>query len=929
MSAGTGTEDVSLLPVEELAERLGVDPRTGLAEEEAAARLAAEGPNELRAKAPRPAWLRFLDQFRDPLVFLLFAAIGISALAWWFEGAEGFPLDVLVIGLILVANAVIGFWQEGRAAEAVAALATMTAASSTVLRGGRALLVPASQLVRGDVLLLAEGDAVGADGILLSATGLKIHEAALTGESEPAEKEAGPLASPQPIGDRRNTVFKGTAVVHGVGRAIVTATGMGTEVGRIATLLDEQEEEVSPLDREIATLTKGLGLTVLVIALIVMSALLLVQRPSSLAGAVDILLVGVSLAVAAVPEGLPAILSLVLALGVQRLAARNAVMKSLHSVETLGSASVICTDKTGTLTRNEMTIRVVVTASGRVELSGTGYSPEGGAAGHARAIAEAAEVVAAGAIANNADLVRGPEGAWTITGDPTEGAFLVAARKLDGVVEKVEAAVRTGEVPFDSVRKLMSVLVTHPGSAPRLITKGAPDILLERCVLERVGEGERRLDAAARRRFLDEVEGLNASGYRTIAVACSARPADSERIGEEDEKGLVLLGVVGIIDPPREEVEDAVEAARRAGIRVVMITGDHPLTAARIASDLGILAEGETVMSGKELDAIDDAALREAAPSVSVYARVAPEHKLRIVDALRADGSIVAMTGDGVNDAPALKAADIGVAMGRTGTEVTKEAATMILGDDDFSTIVDAVRLGRGVFDDIRKFMRYLLSSNMGEVMTVFGGILFAGVLGLNDAAAGGLAVPILAVQILWINLVTDSGPALAMGVDPEAEDVMAAPPRRPDARIVDLDMWARILVMGLVMALATLGVLDAFLPGGLFPGGEASIETARTAAFTTLVFAQLFNALNARSATRSAFEGFFANPWLWGAILLAIALQILVVHAPILQSAFATSALSAGQWGVCALAASSVLWVEEAVKLLRRLAQRSPGPER
>lgn len=910
--------------IDEVLTGLDVDPARGLDVEVAAARLAADGPNELRAKPPVPLWRRILAQFRDPLVTLLLVAMAISLVAWIFEGGHGAPIDVIVIGAIVVLNAAIGLVQEGRAEQAVAALARMTAATSTVLRGGQQRVIPSSELVRGDLLLLAEGDAVGADARLIQATGLKVQEASLTGESEAVEKDPAVIDRPVAVGDRANMVFKGTAVVHGVGRAVVTATGMNTQMGTIATLLDETQTDPSPLDREVATLTRMLGMVVLGIAAVVMVVLVLLNRPGSVSEAVEILLVGVSLAVAAVPEGLPAILSMVLAIGVQQLAARRAVMKDLHSVETLGSASVICSDKTGTLTRNEMTIRVIATASGEVELSGTGYSPEGEVLGDPApaALLEVTLTLAGGAVANNAGLARDDDGNWGITGDPTEAAFLVAQHKVQGLVERVAAAERQAEVPFSSERKLMSVLAAHPElAAPRLITKGAPDVLLERCVARRVGTEVVPLDDEARREITATVERLNSHGYRSLGVAYREVEALEVEVGPESEQGLVLVGVVGIIDPARDEARDAVAAAHRAGIRVVMITGDHPVTAARIAADLGIVAPGAPALTGTDLDSLDEQGFAEAVARVSVFARVAPEHKIRIVDALQRGGQVVAMTGDGVNDAPALKSADIGVAMGITGTEVTKEAGTMILGDDNFATIVAAVRQGRGIFDNIKKFMRYLLSSNMGEVVTVFLGIVLAGVIGLSDAAAGSsLAVPLLVAQILWINLVTDSGPALAMGVDPEDGDVMARPPRHPEDRIVDKAMWRRIVFTGVVMGLVTLFALDLSLPGGLVPGGTDSLETARTMAFTTLVFMQLFNAFNSRSEDRSAFNGLFSNGWLWLSVVVAALLQVAVVHVPLLQTAFGTVALDGHHWLLAIGLGSVVLWAEEIAKLVRRL---------
>ncbi|WP_203568662.1 cation-translocating P-type ATPase [Aestuariimicrobium ganziense] len=914
--------DPTLTEAVAVAEQAGTDPQRGLTTDEAARRLAADGPNELRAKPPEPLWRKVARQFQDPLVYLLFVAIAISLVAWLVEGAHDAPIDVIVISAIVILNAIIGLVQESRAESAVAALARMTAATSTVLRDGQLRDVPSSELVIGDVLVLDEGDAVGADARLLSATGLKVQESSLTGESEAVDKSADTLPEPVSLGDRTNMVFKGTAVVHGVGRALVTATAMNTQMGSIAEMLDKTESEPSPLDREVSSISKMLGVVVLAIAVVVMGVLFVINRPDDVSGAVSILLMGVSLAVAAVPEGLPAILSLVLAIGVRRLAERNAVMKQLPSVETLGSASVICSDKTGTLTRNEMTLRTIVTASGEVELSGTGYDPSDGEATgdhDDNTLREARLVLTDGSVANNAQLSHDADH-WTITGDPTEAAFLVAQHKLDGVYERVSAHERRAEVPFSSERKMMSVVSTCPEVGQRLITKGAPDVLLSHCTDEQVGPESRPLDDVRRREILEVVDRLSGEGYRTLGVAHRRADGLSDDVDEDDEHDLTFLGVVGIIDPPRDEARAAVAEAHRGGVRVVMITGDHPVTAARIATDLGIVEPGARAMTGAELDELSEDEFAAATREVSVFARVAPEHKLRIVDALQADGHIVAMTGDGVNDAPALKSADIGVAMGITGTEVTKEAGEMILGDDNFATIVAAVRQGRGIFDNIKKFMRYLLSSNMGEVATVFFGIVLAGVIGLSDAAAAGtMAVPLLATQILWINLVTDSGPALAMGVDPDDGDLMARRPRRLDERIVDKAMWQRIIAIGLVMGLVSLATIDLFLPGGLIPGGTDSVETARTAAFTTLVIAQLFNALNARSVDHSAFSHLFTNKWLWITIAGAFLAQAAVVHVGFLQQAFGTTSLDLRHWLICLAMASVVLWYEEVAKWVRR----------
>jgi len=926
--------DPTLRPADQVAQALGVDPDVGLSDATADERLAAEGPNELRSRPPVPWWRKVLRQLQDPLVYLLLVAIVISLVAWAGEGAESWPVDAIVIALIVVANAVLGLVQEAKAASAVAALASMTAASSSVLRGGRLRTVPSTALVRGDVLNLSEGDSVGADARLLSATGLRLQEASLTGESGTTPKSADPLAGPSALGDRRNMVYRGTAVVQGVGRAVVTSTGMDTEMGRIAELLDRTEQEPSPLRREIGSVSKTLGLLVIGIAIVVMAAIALLNGVHDLTDAATILLMGVSLAVAAVPEGLPAILSLVLALGVRVMARRNAVMKDLHSVETLGSASVICSDKTGTLTRNEMTLSRIITPSGRVELSGTGYRPEGEAryrptdGSEADLVREARNVVVAGALANNAQLLE-EAGEWTIQGDPTEAAFLVALRKLEDAERVAACYERAAEVPFTSQRKMMSILGHHlDEDEHRLFVKGAPDVLLGHCDTVRCGDAVVPLDEAQRAGFLRAVDDLSVGAYRTLGVAYrdvdvagipTLAGTDRPLLDESAETGLVLLGVVGIIDPPRDEARQAVAEAHRAGIRTVMITGDHPGTAARIAADLGISRPGQRVLTGADLDALGDEDLRRAVLDTAVYARVAPEHKLRIIDGLQSHGLVVAMTGDGVNDAPALKSADIGIAMGITGTEVTKESSRMILGDDNYATIVDAVRQGRVIFDNIKKFLRYLLSSNLGEVATVFFGVVLAGLVGLSEAdESGAIVLPLLATQILWINLVTDSGPALAMGVDPEVDDVMSRPPRRQSDRILDGRMWRRIGFIGAVMAAVTLLTIDAVLPGGLLHG-SGSLAAARTAGFTTLVLAQLFNALNSRSDESSAFRHLTNNRWLWGAIALAVALQVAVVSVPFLQAAFGTETLSWGQWALCLGLASVVLWLEELSKLVRR----------
>ncbi|MCC7459415.1 MAG: cation-translocating P-type ATPase [Nitrospira sp.] len=916
-----------------VAAALSVDPARGLDAAEVARRRSQHGRNVLRQVPPVPAWRRLLAQLHDPLVGLLLAAIAISLSAWAVEGARGWPIDALVIAAIVVANALLGFVQEARAESAVAALARLSAATSAVLRAGVLQRVPSAELVPGDVLVLAEGDAVGADARLLQAAALRVQEASLTGESEAVTKDPAPLAAPTALGDRFNMVFKGTAVVQGSGRAVVTATGMATQVGSIASMLEATVEPPSPLQTEIVHIGRMLGVAVVLIAAIVIAALLAMSDARGVAQLVRTLLLGVSLAVAAVPEGLPAIVSVVLALGVQRLARRQAVVKKLSSVETLGAASVICSDKTGTLTRAEMTIQRVATASGMAHVSGVGYAPEGsiqhesGEPPDAAMRAEHLVVLGGGSLAGNAGLRETTPGVWEIQGDPTEAAFLVAERKLGGHERRQRRFERVRELPFTSQRKMMSSIeIDHEqGDALLLVCKGAPDVLLTRCTRWRQGTGSAALDAAARRRILADVDRLSGEAMRTLAVAY--RPLEPGEDAQADadalERELIFVGTVGIIDPPREEAAPAIAEAHRAGIRVMMITGDHPRTAARIGADLGLVAPGAAALQGSELDAMDDQTLARAVREVSVFARVAPVHKLRIVAALQADGHVVAMTGDGVNDAPALKAADIGIAMGITGTEVSKQAAKMILADDNFATIVEAVREGRTIFANLRKALRYLLSSNMGEVLTVFLGVVGAGVIGLHGPG-GGVVLPLLATQILWINLITDSGPALAMGVDPATDDLMAQPPRRLDQRVIDARMWTDVLAIGVVMALATLLTIDLCLPGGLIEG-DRSLDNARTAGFTVLVLAQLFNALSARSESASAWRGLFANRWLWGAITLALLLQVAVVHLPWLNLAFGTVPLDAGQWLLCVAMASAVLWFTE----LRKRLGAHPGDAR
>ena len=921
--------DPSLLDVDVVAAELGVDPASGLSDEEAARRRIRDGPNELSTQPPPPRWRRLLAQFHNPLIYLLLAAAAVSFAAWIVEGAEGVPIDALVIGAILALNAALGYVQEARAADAVAALATMTTATSTVLRGGERTTIPSADLVRGDVLVLSEGDAVGADARLFSAGALRVHEASLTGESATVEKIPATMTRRVALGDRTNMVYRGTAVSQGVGRALVTSVGMSTEMGKVASMLHSTAGGPTPLQSEVDRVGRTLSVVVIIIAVVVVVTIIAVEGITTVGDTVGVLLLGVSLAVAAVPEGLPTILSLVLAIGVQRLARHHAVVKDLSSVETLGSATVICTDKTGTLTKNEMTAQRVSTFSGRAELSGVGYRPEGSVTADGEPLegallTEVALVLLIGQLANDAQLAES-DGQWHIWGDPTEAALLVAARKLPAVLDDAAGFVRRAEIPFTSDRKMMSTLDASNGRL-QLFSKGAPDVLVANCSRLQVGGGTIPLTHELREKIRDDAQRLSAKAYRTIGFARRplAETVAASDIDDSLEHDMIYVGVVGMIDPPREDAARAISEARRAGVRIIMMTGDHPSTAARIAFDLGIVDSWVSAVTGPDIDAVDDPGLlRDITRRTSIYARLSPRHKLRIVDALQDDGNVVAMTGDGVNDAPALKSADIGIAMGITGTQVAKDAARMILLDEDFSTIVRAIREGRVIFDNVKKFLRYLLSSNFGEVLTVFFGVLLAGLIGLSDSGGGQLVLPLLATQILWINLITDSAPALAMGVDRGAGDVMSRSPRSMDEPAIDRRMWRGILSIGLVMAFASLFAIDLFLPGGLVDG-DATLDVARTAGFTTLVFAQLFNALNARSETVSAFAGLFANRWLWAAIGMGVVLQVAVVEVPFLQAAFGTAPLDLVQWGACVALASLVLWYDELRKLVLRMRARN-----
>ncbi|HHV24504.1 MAG TPA: cation-translocating P-type ATPase [Methanosarcina sp.] len=917
--------------VNEVLTALNTDARSGLSEGEALERLDRYGKNELMAEKPVPAWRKFLAQFQDVLVVLLLIATLVSAGMWLYERNSALPYEAIAIFAVVLLNAIMGYIQQSRAEEAMAALRQMTAAQASVIRGGTRQSIPATEVVPGDVIVIEEGNTVPADARVIQSTALQTAEAALTGESLPVLKDELPITEEVGLGDRDNMIFSGTVAVYGHGRAVVTATGMQTEMGHIAGMLKETPIETTPLQKELHHVGKLLGIVVIVIAIVIITTIILVEDVRGFSALFDVLILGVALAVAAVPESLPAVVTVVLSLGVQRMAQKNAIVRHLAAVETLGSANVIASDKTGTLTKNEMTVLAVITASGRVNLEGTGYIPEGKVRREGGGKIDGAlhfELVRALAAADRASnaVLHERNGRWVVHGDPTEGALIVAARKAGLEAEALNARLeRVGEVPFSSERKLMSTVHTDAEQEERLLafTKGAPDVLLTRCTQELVGDEIKPLTVERRAEILKSNEELAGEALRTLAVAFRTLPKDvmkQEEFDEHVEKDLVFLGLIGMIDPPRMEAKDAVARAMAAGVRPIMITGDHPKTATVIAEGLGIPTNGQAV-TGAELEKMPEEKLDQTVQEVSVYARVNPEHKLRIVKALQRGGAIVAMTGDGVNDAPALKTANIGVAMGITGTDVSKEASDVVLADDNFATIVGAVEEGRAIFSNIRKFLRYLLSSNLGEVMIMFFGLLLADLIGLT-AEGDRLALPLLATQILWINLVTDGPPALALGVDPADPRLMKKPPRPREEGVITRSMWAGNLFTGVIMAIGALFILDASLPGGLIEG-SGSLRYAQTMAFTTVVFFSLFVVFNARSDKQSAFVGLFSNKWLWGAVLLSLLLQVAVVHIPFLQQAFSTVSLSPGDWLLCTVVASSVLWLRELSKIVIRAREK------
>ena len=884
-----------LLTGPDVCKRFGTSPKDGLSAEEAARRLAQYGPNEL-AEAPRPSFLqRLWGQFNSFLVILLIVAAIVSV-------ALGDYLESGAILAIVVLNAVLGLIQEGRAEAALEALTKLAAPEAQVIRDGHHLTIPARELVPGDLVVLTAGNYVPADLRLIETVNLRLEEAALTGESAAVEKDANLiLRQDASLGDRRNSAFMGTIVSYGRGLGIVVSTGMHTQIGLIAKMLQRVEQEPTPLQRRLDQLGRVLGIGALAVcALVFLEGLLGGSAP------VEMFLIAVSLAVAAVPEGLPAVVTMTLALGMREMIRRHALIRRLASVETLGSTTVICADKTGTLTQNVMTVTRIWADGLTFQVTderGNGAFQLDGQPINLKDYPAAATALWVATLANDAVMEKTQDAAsgYRLVGDPTETALLVAAAKVGTSREELESAYpRISEVPFDSSRKRMTtvhrVVTPQPEDISPFydatakgweaaVSKGAADILLGLCTHYQTMRGERvELTEELKARILQANQALSAGALRVLGLAYRVNQEGfNGRNPEEIEQGLTFVGLVGMMDPPRPEIKPALQLARRAGIRTLMITGDYAQTARAIAQEIGLIGPDDAVRSGTELQAMSDEELDGEVPTTQVYARVSPEHKMRIVESLQRDGQIVAMTGDGVNDAPALKRASIGVAMGIAGTDVAKEAAAMVLTDDNYASIVAAVEQGRIIYGNIRKFVYYLLSCNMAEIMVIFLAIL------------GNLSSPLTAIQLLWLNLITDGAPALALGMEKGEPDIMEQPPRPPHEPVINRPMWVGIVVQ---TAAITAAVLGAYLLGLRRFADIPAI--AHTMAFVTLSGSELLRAFTARSERRSLFEiGLLTNKAMFYAVAVSLILLLAVVYVPFLQPVFNTAPLTWAQWEV------------------------------
>ena len=892
--------------VDQVCSELNTNKETGLTSGEAKHRLEQYGPNELAHKEGPGIFRMFLEQLKDYMVIILIIASVVSIMV-------GEVTDSLVIIGIVIINACLGVFQEYRAGKALEALKKMSAPNAKVIRDGVQVTIPACELVPGDIVELETGDYIPADVRLFSSINLKVEEAALTGESVPVEKFAdAKLEGDIGLGDQINAGFMSTLVTYGRGAGIVTLTGMNTVIGKIAEMIQQDETEATPLQKKLQKMGKVLGTGCLVICAVVFGLGLLRGEP-----VLEMFMTAVSLAVAAIPEGLPAVVTIVLALGMQRMVKHNAIMKKLHAVETLGSTTVICSDKTGTLTQNQMTIVKMYVPGMEIDVQGEGYKPFGAMTADGKELAldnepAFARLLEIQALCNDARLEHITEdGAdeWRIIGDPTEGAMIVAAAKMNINREAInKSQPRLQEIPFDSQRKLMTTFHRDKNGGFAAFTKGAPDILIERCthIVRRDGSVD-RITPADVEAILTENHALAGQAFRVLAMAFkNVGEIPAQPTPDGDEKDLVFCGLVGMIDPARVEAIEAIKVCKTAGIRVVMITGDYRDTAAAIASQLGIIESEDQVLAGSDLNRMDDDQLNEAAKTVNVYARVSPEHKVRIVQAVKNNGAIAAMTGDGVNDAPALKRADIGVAMGITGTDVTKESADMILADDNFSSIVKAVEEGRVIYSNIRKFVFFLMSCNVGEILIIFVSML------LN------WDIPLLPIHLLWVNLLTDAFPALALGNEKKEPGLMLEKPRDPNESIINRDMLINIVVQSVVM---TAAVLFSFY----FGWQQHGLEVGRTYALVTLITCELLRAYTARSERLPLWKiGVFSNKSMNLASIFSFALLIVILVVPGLRDVFNVSVLHWYDLDVILPVAALPLIFGELTKIVKNLVKKN-----
>jgi Ca2+-transporting ATPase len=876
------------LDIAETAKELNTSLETGLSQAEAQKRLEQYGPNELQASQRISPWTLLFEQFKNILIIILLVATALSAFL-------GHGIEAIAIAVIVLFAVLLGFIQEYRAERAIEALRQMAAPTATAIRDGQEVEIPARELVPGDLILLRAGDKIPADARLIQAVNLQIEEAALTGESVPVAKQVDPLANGElAVGDRKNMAYTGTAATYGRGRALVVATGMSSEFGKIAQMLQTIETGKTPLQENLDRVGHLLARAAFMVVAIIVALGLFRGQPF-----IEMLIFGIALAVAVVPEALPAVVTISLAIGVQRMARRHALMRRLSAVETLGSTSVICSDKTGTLTKDEMTVRKIFVAGQMLNVTGAGYEPVGQFSGNGHPV-EISEpltwLLRAAALASDAYIIQNStDGRWQVKGDPTEGALIVASAKAG--LDKAELDTqfpRLNEIPFTSETKRMTTLHHSPDGAVAY-SKGAPEVILQSCTRYLTDTGEAPLDYTAKEMLLETARQMASEALRVLAVA--SKPGNSLQHAENE---MTFLGLVGMIDPPRPEAKAAIFTCEQAGIKPVMITGDHPLTAQAVARELGLLKTNR-IVTGAEVEAMDDTAFAREVEQIEVYARVSPAHKLRVVSALQDKGQIVAMTGDGVNDAPALKKADIGIAMGITGTDVTKEAAAMTLTDDNFASIVAAVEEGRGIFGNIKKYLMYLLSSNIGEIGLMAGATLL------------GLPLPLSAVQILYVNLATDGLPALALAVDPPEPDLMQRKPRNPRIGIFTRPVVSLMLVGGLWSAVVNLSLFAWALNSG------HSIEEAMTMTFVSLVLIQFFKAYNFRSDRHSVLNKPFANKWLNLAIVWELLLLAVIVYLPFLQTPFGTFGLPLVDWAIVIVLAFTVSPVLELTKWMVR----------